>query len=198
MSPLSASVALWLAWVLSWIAAALWSRPTRAAAPFASQVGYRLFTGIGGVLLMVAADARLGGRAGPVGWFLPAWRLPLAASWAATALVAAGFAFCWWARLTLGDLWSSSVTRKEAHQVVRRGPYALVRHPIYTGLIASALALSIQTGAPVALLGVALMTLGFWMKARLEERFLGDLLGPDYDAYRRTTPMLAPFWPPRR
>jgi protein-S-isoprenylcysteine O-methyltransferase Ste14 len=131
-------------------------------------------------------------------WFPPLWDLPLWLSWLATALVAAGFAFSWWARLTLGDLWSSTVTRKEQHEIVRRGPYGLVRHPIYTGLILSTLALAAQTGRLAGLIGAALLILGFWMKARLEERFLGASLGPDYDAYRRTTPMLTPFWPPGR
>ena len=100
------------------------------------------------------------------------WRLPHWAGWAMTAVAAAGFAFTWWARVTLGDLWSSAVSRKENHVIVERGPYGLVRHPIYTGLIAAAFATAIQVGSAQSLVGAALMSVGFWLKARLEERFL--------------------------
>jgi protein-S-isoprenylcysteine O-methyltransferase Ste14 len=127
------------------------------------------------------------------------WGLPQAVSWGLTALVLFGIAFTWWARLTLGDLWSGSVSRKEGHVVVQTGPYRLVRHPIYTGLIVAAWALAIQIGATVSLVGAGLITLGFWIKARLEERFLSAELGPGaYADYRRLTPMLIPFWPVRR
>ena len=54
-------------------------------------------------------------------------------------MVTAGLAFCWWARLHLGAMWSGTVTRKDDHHIVDTGPYGLVRHPIYTGLIFSAL-----------------------------------------------------------
>jgi protein-S-isoprenylcysteine O-methyltransferase Ste14 len=111
-------------------------------------------------------------------------------------LAAAGFAFTWWARVTLGDLWSSAVSRKENHVIIETGPYRLVRHPIYTGLIAAAFATAVEVGSAQALISAALMSFGFWMKARLEERFLMAQLGEaSYAAYRRRTPMLAPFWP---
>jgi protein-S-isoprenylcysteine O-methyltransferase Ste14 len=112
-----------------------------------------------------------------------------------TGLVALGLAFTWWARLTLGDLWSSAVTRKESHVVVRAGPYRLVRHPIYTGLILALLSLGLQAGRPAAVAGALLMAVGFWAKARLEERFLSAELGEAYADFRSTTPMLIPFWP---
>jgi protein-S-isoprenylcysteine O-methyltransferase Ste14 len=127
------------------------------------------------------------------------WRLWHAGpefAWATVALAAFGFAFAWWARLHLGRLWSSSITKKAGHHVVDTGPYALVRHPIYTGIIAAAFAVFLLKGTLIALAGVAVMTLGFYIKARLEERFLRQELGPeDYDAYRARTPMLVPFSP---
>jgi protein-S-isoprenylcysteine O-methyltransferase Ste14 len=110
-----------------------------------------------------------------------------------------GFMFAWWARLTLGDLWSGHVTRKEGHVIVERGPYRLVRHPIYTGLIAAVFALALTIGSPAGLLGAALIAIGFAIKARLEERFLSAELGEaGYADYRRRTPMLVPFWPVKR
>ncbi len=193
IGPLGASLALWGLWVASWAAAALWTRRTAARQALLLEALYRVPTGIGGVMLAIGVEARTRGWPSDAGPLL--WRLPLSAAWALTALCAAGFVFTWWARLTLGDLWSSGVARKEGHVVIESGPYGLVRHPIYTGLIASAFALALQTGMLVSLVGTVLLAFGFWMKARLEERLLGETLGPAYADYRRRTPMLAPFWP---
>jgi protein-S-isoprenylcysteine O-methyltransferase Ste14 len=105
-----------------------------------------------------------------------------------------GFGFAWWARVHLGKLWSGSVARKAGHQVVDTGPYAIVRHPIYTGLIAATLVSAVAVGTIVSMLGLGAMILGFWLKARLEERFLVEQLGPQaYDRYCRSVPMLVPF-----
>jgi len=82
--------------------------------------------------------------------------------------------------------------------VIQTGPYRLVRHPIYTGMLIAVWALAVQLGAAASLIGAALMTFGFWMKARLEERFLSAELGEAaYADYRDRTPMLIPLWPPR-
>jgi protein-S-isoprenylcysteine O-methyltransferase Ste14 len=110
------------------------------------------------------------------------------------AAAIAGFAFTAWARIHLGRLWSSSVSRKADHHIIDTGPYGIVRHPIYTGIIAASAATAAQRGTAEAWLGMALMTLGWYIKARLEERFLRDELGADaYGAYARRVPMLVPF-----
>ena len=78
--------------------------------------------------------------------------------------------------------------------MIDTGPYAIVRHPIYTGIILAAFATAAIKGTVFALAGAAIMTLGFWIKARLEERFLRQELGAaGYDAYSRRVPMLVPF-----
>ena len=197
MRPLPASFALLTLWVVSWFVAALWSRRTVARPSFAQNAPNLVVTAIGAGLFVFAAEFRFGaftaGAALP-----PLWRLPLVAGWGLTALVVAGLAFAWWARLTLGDLWSGNVTRKENHVLIQTGPYRLVRHPIYTGLILALGAVAIQIGLPVGVLGVALVSLGFWLKARLEERFLVAAVGEAaYADFRRHTPMLVPFWPTR-
>jgi protein-S-isoprenylcysteine O-methyltransferase Ste14 len=163
------------------MAAAAWSRRTQARPGLAAELPYRILTIIGFVLIFSRAAGL--------------WP-PLAATvqWALVLLAGAGFAFCWWARLHLGALWSSSVTRKQDHRIVDTGPYALVRHPIYTGMIAAALAAAALSGTAASLAGFAAFTLGCWLKARLEERFLRAELGAaDYDAYARRTGMLLPF-----
>ena len=197
MTPAVATAILWVGWVLSWGLASVWTRRTQARPAFGEILLYTVPTALGAWLLALSANATM---AEPEAAFTARlWRLPEWAAWAMTAAAAAGFAFTWWARVTLGDLWSSSVSRKENHVIIERGPYGLVRHPIYTGLIAAAFAAAVQVGSAQALAGAALMSFGFWMKARLEERFLMAQLGEaSYADYRRRTPMLAPFWPTGR
>jgi protein-S-isoprenylcysteine O-methyltransferase Ste14 len=99
-------------------------------------------------------------------------------------------------RDVVGKLWSGTIMRKEGHYVVDTGPYALVRHPIYTGAIAATVATAEAEATLPAVIGLVLITLGLWLKARMEERFLREELGPEaYDAYRRRVPMLLPSGP---
>jgi protein-S-isoprenylcysteine O-methyltransferase Ste14 len=171
---------------LSWTIAAIWASRAAARPADGSQALYQLLTVAGFVLLF--------------GWWrfptLQLWVLPEPIQWLMVGLVAAGFAFCWWARLHLGRLWSGSVTRKEGHRIVDTGPYRFVRHPIYTGLILAPFALAALKGDAITLTGAVVLTIGWWVKARLEERFLRQELGAAaYDAYAARTPMLIPFWP---
>jgi protein-S-isoprenylcysteine O-methyltransferase Ste14 len=184
-APLYAIGAIWGAWLLSWLVAAVWTGRTAARPVAGSQVVYRL-TVVAGAILLFDRFAR--GRAWPL------WRSPSLLGWAMVALTAGGFIFCWWARLYLGRLWSSAVTLKDGHHVVDTGPYALVRHPIYTGILIAAAATAVEQGTAISFMGLALMTLGYWIKARLEESFLREELGGEsYDAYARRTGMLLPF-----
>jgi protein-S-isoprenylcysteine O-methyltransferase Ste14 len=122
------------------------------------------------------------------------WEAPSTFGWTMVGLAVCGFVFCWWARLHLGRLWSGTVTRKEGHRVVDTGPYALVRHPIYTGLLAAAIATAALKATPLAVAGTLLIAVGLVLKAQLEEKFLREELGAEsYDAYRRRVPMLVPF-----
>jgi protein-S-isoprenylcysteine O-methyltransferase Ste14 len=125
--------------------------------------------------------------------YSPMWSVSVPLGWAMFAVVVAGIAFAWWARIHLGALWSGAVTRKFNHRIVDTGPYALVRHPIYTGLLSAAIATGVARGAWPALAGALILWLGIWMKARLEERFLSEQLGSEYAAYRARVPMLVPF-----
>jgi protein-S-isoprenylcysteine O-methyltransferase Ste14 len=184
-APVSAIVALWGAWMLSWLIAAVWTGRTAARPAVGSQFLYRLIVFAG----MVSLAGWLSPDAPP-----PLWTSPPVLGWAMVALTAAGFGFCWWARLYLGRLWSGSVTRKDDHHIVDTGPYALVRHPIYTGIIVAAFAAAIDQGTVTGFVGVGLIVLGYWMKARLEESFLrGELGAESYNAYARRTGMLLPF-----
>ena len=78
--------------------------------------------------------------------------------------------------------------------MVDTGPYRLVRHPIYSGIIFAATATALEKGTALALFGAAVLTASFYAKARREEQFLRAELGENaYDAYARKTSMLVPL-----
>jgi protein-S-isoprenylcysteine O-methyltransferase Ste14 len=179
----------WLLWLISWMAAAFWASKAAKRPPVRDELLYRVLT-VGGAVLMFLQFrfARIGA---PVLWLVP---VPVA--WALVLIQLGGFALTWWARIHLGTLWSGRVTRKDGHWIVDTGPYGVVRHPIYTGLLASLYATVLPFPGLFNVAGVALLTIAFVVKARLEERFLMQELGGDaYAAYKRRVPMLVPFWP---
>ncbi len=195
MGPDQAIYVPWALWAASWFAAALWANRTVKQPALGSQTLYRLFE-FGGFFLLLAYVV----RRGPRGHFAmafggtPLWSLPEDAKWAMVGVAALGFLFCWWARIHLGRFWSGSVTRKEGHRVIDTGPYAIVRHPIYTGVITASLATMAVRGTALAAAGAALIVAGYIVKGRLEERFLRAELGAEaYDAYARKTAMLVPY-----
>jgi protein-S-isoprenylcysteine O-methyltransferase Ste14 len=186
VSPRVAIALIWAGWWASWLAAAAWSARTEKRSSIGSELPSRIIAVIGIVLLFRGGGSRAAME--------PLWRLGTAGRWSMVLLTAAGFAFCWWARLHLGRLWSAAITRKQGHHVVDTGPYAWVRHPIYAGVILAAFATAIERGSAIALAGAAIMTIGWYLKARSEERFLRAELGAaDYDAYARRVAMLVPL-----
>jgi protein-S-isoprenylcysteine O-methyltransferase Ste14 len=176
---------IWIGWIVSWMAAAFWTNRTEKLAVTWDTLLYRVCIVAGFVLMTPWASRR----------FLapPLWDVGYAGAYALAALTLAGILFAWWARIHIGRLWSGSITRKQDHHVVDTGPYALVRHPIYTGLILALLATAVAQATANALAGAVLLRFGFWLKARAEERFLTTELGAGaYGAYRRRVPMLVP------
>jgi protein-S-isoprenylcysteine O-methyltransferase Ste14 len=190
MRPGVAIVVLWEAFAVSWVVAAVVWRQHKSErhAGVGAQAGYHLVLILGGILLGVPAHR----YEGP----LRLWRVTWTDAWIIVGVMVVGFAFAWWARVHLGPLWSGTVTRKADHRVVETGPYRIVRHPIYTGILLAVYATAVAKGTLVALGAAVIITIGVWMKARLEEQWLRQELGPDaYDAYRRRVPMLLPFGP---
>lgn len=204
MLPKYIVVFVWFAWALSsMVAASTITAPVIKAAGWRRELPYRVLLGIGFTLMFVS----LGQAWSPVPLpptreailafgFGALWELPQAALWGCALLAAAGFAFTWWARLHLGGLWSSAVTRKEDHKLIDSGPYAFVRHPIYAGLLLGSVALLGVSGRTFAVIGFGFVVVGLFLKARLEERFLREELGADvYGAYAKRVPMLVPGSP---
>ncbi|MGD0364228.1 MAG: isoprenylcysteine carboxylmethyltransferase family protein [Bryobacteraceae bacterium] len=116
-----------------------------------------------------------------------------AIAWRGLAVTAAGCAFAVWARILLGGNWSGSVTVKKDHLLIRQGPYAIVRHPIYSGLLLGLLGTGLIVGEWRALAGLALAFAGWWMKSRVEESFMVDRFGAEYTGYRREVKAIIPF-----
>jgi protein-S-isoprenylcysteine O-methyltransferase Ste14 len=144
--------------------------------------------GIGTFLMLVPAHGYEGA--------LRLWHVGWSGAWLCVVLVALGIIFAWWARLYLGRLWSSNITRKTDHRVVDSGPYAIVRHPIYSGLLLSLSATAAVKGTVFGVGGFVFLALGIWIKARTEEQWLTQELGErTYADYRKRVPMLIPFGP---
>ena len=180
---------LWFAWIVSWTVGALWASKPAKRPPEKDERFYWVLTAAGAVLMFL--NFRSGGV--QMVWTSPDW-----VEWLLVAVAALGLAFTWWARVHLGTLWSGRVTRKADHHIVDTGPYGIVRHPIYTGILVAIYATVLLRPGVLGIAGAALLTASFVVKLRLEERFLMQELGAEaYEGYRRRVPMLVPFWPMR-
>ena len=104
-----------------------------------------------------------------------------------------GLGFCLWARAVLGRNWSGTVTLKESHELIVRGPYRLVRHPIYTGLLAMLIATAIQQGRIAGIIGVIVVFVSLWIKLSEEEELMLKQFPDQYAAYRQRVKRIIPF-----
>src|SRR5277367_5235346 len=166
----------WLAWLAYWVAMAFTTKRTLERGGF---FGYRL-AGAAVVLVCVVA-----GRLLNISSHSHVWHTTAALSIVSDAIVLAGAAFTVWARVTLGRNWSAEVTFKQDHQLIQSGPYALARHPIYTGLFAMALATAIDYGRPIGFALSLAMCAGLLWKARDEERIMSTHFSDAYAEYRQ-------------
>ena len=181
---------IWIGWLVSWGIGSFFSGRTEKHVKTWDSRAYRIPIFAGAILLTpwTAEVSRV----------QPLWHVGNSGTYVLAGLTLAGVLFTWWSRIHLGRFWSNAITRKAGHRVIDTGPYGLVRHPIYTGLIGAMLATGTAVATLTALLGTFLIAFGLWQKARMEERFLTDELGEDaYGAYCRRVPMLIPFLPHR-
>jgi protein-S-isoprenylcysteine O-methyltransferase Ste14 len=122
-------------------------------------------------------------------------RLSLHTSWIrlpGLVLLVAATAFAIWARFSLGTMWSSNVVAKEGHELRTDGPYGIVRHPIYAGILGMLLGSAMLDGFGIwtlALIGGGAMVL---LKVRAEEGLMSNVFPGDYERYRRRVPALIP------
>jgi protein-S-isoprenylcysteine O-methyltransferase Ste14 len=168
-------------WVVSWLRV----KPTKAREKSAD----RLLTV---VVVVVAFNLLFGNlmRIGPLRLrFVP--QAPWIA-WLGIALTWVGVAIAVWARYCIGVYWSARVTLKEGHQLIRSGPYAFVRHPIYTGMLVAAIGATLVVGELRGIVAVVLLLAAHSRKAMREEALLTKEFGDQYTAYRKQTGFLFP------
>jgi protein-S-isoprenylcysteine O-methyltransferase Ste14 len=113
--------------------------------------------------------------------------------WVGMLMTMAGVAFAIWARLILGRNWSGMVTVKQDHELIRRGPYALVRHPIYTGIAFAGIGTAIFYGEISGLIVIVAMLSVLLHKMKVEERFMTEQFGSAYTDYQEKTKAFLPL-----
>jgi protein-S-isoprenylcysteine O-methyltransferase Ste14 len=175
----------WLAWMAYWIAAARQTAANRRTESLLTGASYRIPLLIGIILLVFshASSPRVGFRL----WSLNPFILGIA-----VILTVAGLSFAVWARLHLGKYWSGRITLKVDHRVIQTGPYARVRHPIYSGLSLALLGTAISLGTVQAFLGFAFILVSFLRKLALEENWLRSHFGTEYELYQKRVRALIP------
>jgi protein-S-isoprenylcysteine O-methyltransferase Ste14 len=112
---------------------------------------------------------------------------------AAAILCLCGLGFCLWARAVLGRNWSGTVTLKENHELIVRGPYRLVRHPIYTGLLAMLIATALEQGHIAGTIGLIFVFVSLWIKLSDEEEVMRKQFPDQYAAYAEQVKRIIPF-----
>ncbi|HTS34366.1 MAG TPA: isoprenylcysteine carboxylmethyltransferase family protein [Candidatus Solibacter sp.] len=175
----------WMAFAAYWAIGALKTRATVRREPFFARYGVMLIEVIGFTLLF-NRDADVGVLSRHI--FPPSDR----AAMTGIVLTWAGIALAMWARFHLGQYWSGRITLKEGHQLIRTGPYARLRHPIYTGLVLAAIGSALVINHWRCAVGVAVIMIGFVIKAKREEALLAGQFGEAFQEHIRHTGFLLP------
>jgi len=182
-----ADLFLWYVFVAYWTISAWRVKRSKAVEKFGDRLATILPMVV--VFLLLFEDAL---RIGPLRWrFVPArpW-----VSWGGVCLTGLGIAAAIWARYCLGQYWSARVTLKQEHRLIQSGPYAYVRHPIYSGMLVAAIGTALVVGEWRGVLAITLMQATHARKAAREEALLAGEFGKEYEEYRRHTGALFPRW----
>lgn len=142
------------------------------------------------VVIIVGVRLLTGPLRGDFWAHLRYWNPALALIGAALAVVAT--ALLVWSRLVLGGMWASVPLVQDEHRLVTRGPYAHVRHPIYTGLLGMALAAALTYGFGIWIVFPVLAVPFVLRRVYVEDRMMAETFGAEYDAYRARVPALFP------
>ena len=169
----------WVAFWLYWLIAAfsmkrgrvLWSRELRIRVVIVAVA-----------ILLVRLGALRGHRANTDPWL----------AGIGLVLFALGLGFAIWARVHIGRNWGTPMSQKNEQELVTSGPYHLVRHPIYSGILVAGFGTAVALGW-LWLTAVVLAGVYFLYSATVEERYLTEQFPDDYPTYKRSTKMLVPF-----
>jgi protein-S-isoprenylcysteine O-methyltransferase Ste14 len=176
----------WTLIALFWLISALRSKAVALREPALSRL---LHIALLAAACFLLTDARIG-----IGFL--ARRFSGDEQWtdlAGVLLTITGCGFAIWARACLGSNWSATVTVKQDHELIRSGPYALVRHPIYSGLLLATAGTALVVGEVRAAIAFAIVFAALLVKAGREERFMTQQFGGEYLRYSSEVKRLVPF-----
>jgi protein-S-isoprenylcysteine O-methyltransferase Ste14 len=177
---------VWILFLLYWQIKAGNTKSTQRLEPAVSRI-LRVF--IFGIAIALLSTTRF-----PQPWlYLQLWPVGLWPFWLGAAVTVAGLLFAVWGREHLGRNWSRSVTIKQGHELITTGPYAVVRHPIYTGVLAGFLGMAIAISQVRGIIVFVLIFLALWLKLRMEDRWMRSQFGETYAIYARQTAALVPY-----
>jgi protein-S-isoprenylcysteine O-methyltransferase Ste14 len=175
----------WIVFVIYWIVGALKTRATRERESAASRIAILLIevTGYGLIFSPSAGIGFLGTR------FIPR---TMVSAIVGVVLTWSGIGLAIWARYHLAEYWSARITIKEDHQLIRTGPYAHLRHPIYSGLVLATIGSTVVIDEWRCVFGVCLVLTGYCLKARKEETMLSQQFGDAFREHQKHTGFLIP------
>ena len=177
---------VWIAFLVYWRIKARGTKATQQLEPVASRVVRTIVFFV--VVVLLSVD-----RIPPRWLYHQLWPPSLWSFWTGAAVTVGGLLFAVWARLHLAGNWSSEVTIKQGHELITAGPYAVVRHPIYTGILAGFLGSAIALSQVRGVIGFVLIFLVLWPKLRMEEKWMRSEFGEAYAAYAQRTAALVPY-----
>jgi len=177
---------LWVAFLVYWQIKAGNTKTTQRLEPAYSRILRAL---IFVVVILLLSLPRI-----PMPWLhFRLWQQGLGPFWLGAAILVGGLLFAIWAREHLGRNWSRSVTIKEGHELITTGPYRVVRHPIYTGILAGFLGTAIAISEVRGFIAFALVFFALWLKLSREEQWMRSQFGEAYAAYAQKTAALVPY-----
>ena len=188
-SPELLIVGCWIVFVAIWLAAARSRKETAEREPLPGRIAYALPLFIGSVLIFNGFSH----TSYPLRLETPILPQSPLTGWLGFAITASGVIIAVWARKALGRNWSASVVVKQDHELVTSGPYALVRHPIYTGFLMMYAGSVVALGTRAACLGLVLIVFGIRIKLGLEERLMSRTFADSYQAYAARSKRIIPF-----
>jgi protein-S-isoprenylcysteine O-methyltransferase Ste14 len=177
--------AAWIIWIVWWLVAATRLNAMKKREP-ASEWLLRWILMVVAFELLFRSGAYLGDLNNR---FVPRNTLVRDAG---AVLTCAGLAFSIWARQHIGRYWSSTVSLRADHQLIRTGPYSRIRHPIYTGILLALAGTVLADGHYRAIVAFVIILAGFIWKARQEENLLTREFGPAFEEHKRLTGFFLP------
>jgi protein-S-isoprenylcysteine O-methyltransferase Ste14 len=178
--------AVWIAFLIYWQIKAVHTKSTTRLEPIASRI-LRTFAFL--IAIVLFSTKRI-----PLSWlYRPLWPQGLWPFWVGAVFLVGGLLFAVWARERLGRNWSRAVTIKQDHELITTGPYAMVRHPIYTGILTGFAGSAIAVSQVRGVIAVILVFLIFRAKLRMEEEWMRSQFGETYATYADQTAALVPY-----